>query len=242
MLLVSGHESGYTVEQHGNAIDAAVRAGVKLIVYTSHCGSDADNTATVCQDHYDTEQKLMRSGVGWTVLRIGMYADTLANALVPLALRTGKWFTCSDGGKVSLVDRDDCIACTAVALTRAGHENRIYNITGADVWSFRDVADLATEITGKRIDVINVCVEDFCDYLGSLGVSRAPTPATKRPFAWGFDDIVSFEKEMRNGKFAIKSADIRLLTGQAPKSFRSFMFEHAQPLRAAAANTDRMKA
>jgi NAD(P)H dehydrogenase (quinone) len=235
MLMISGHKVGYRVEQHSNAIDAAKRAGVKRIVYTSYYGSDADNTAMVCQDHYGTEQKLMSSGLAWTALRDGMYADTMANAAVPLALRTGQWFTCSDEGKVSFVDRNDCVTCAVVVLTTPGHENRTYNITGTDVWSFRDVAKLVTELTGKPIEIVNHSEADHYAYLAKLGIPKDSTQEfNKDGIAWSADDMVSFEREMRKGKFAIQSGDIRLITAAEPKSFRDFMTERTEQLRQAA--------
>ncbi len=236
MLMISGHKVGYRIAQHSNAIDGAVRAGVKRIVYTSYYGSTADNTALVCQDHYGTEQKLAASGIAWTALRDGMYAQTMADACMPSMVKTGLWVTCTQGGKVSFVDRDDCVDCAVAALLNPGHENHVYNITGTDLWSWRDVADLATEITGKQIEVRDVSDEDFNAFYRAMGIPQDSTSEFNVDgFAWSCDDMISFEREVRKGKFAIVSDDIKLLTGHEPKSFRSFIMDRADELRAAAA-------
>jgi uncharacterized protein YbjT (DUF2867 family) len=81
MLLISGHKVGWRIKQHGDAIEAAKRAGVSHIVDTSYFGSDAGNTAMVCIDHHGTESKLAEAGVPWTVLRDGMYASSIVALL-----------------------------------------------------------------------------------------------------------------------------------------------------------------
>ena len=110
MLLISGHKVGHRIKQHGNAISAAKRAGVQHIVYTSYFGSDAGNTAFVCIDHHGTENILTwkDSGLKYTILRDGMYADSIFNAAMPAAIATGKWRMCAGEGQVNLVDREDC--------------------------------------------------------------------------------------------------------------------------------------
>jgi len=107
MLLISGHKVGHRIKQHGNAIRAAKQAGVQRIVYTSYFGSDADNTALVCIDHHGTENILKGSGLEYTILRDGMYADSIFNAAMPAAIAAGKWHMCAGDGQVNLVDRED---------------------------------------------------------------------------------------------------------------------------------------
>lgn len=55
MFLISGYEVGHRIAQHNNAIDAALRSGVKHIIYTSYYGVDP-NEALVCVDHRATEE------------------------------------------------------------------------------------------------------------------------------------------------------------------------------------------
>lgn len=130
MLLISGHKVGHRIRQHGDAIEAAKLAGVRRIAYTSYFGSDEGNTALVCIDHHGTEQLLKASGLAYTILRDGMYGDSIFNAAMPAAIATGQWRMCAGDGKVNLVDRVDCVDSAVAVLTGSGHENRTYNIVG----------------------------------------------------------------------------------------------------------------
>ena len=55
---------------HKRAFDAAVKAGVNHIVYTSFIGADTETTP-VAQDHRLSEESLRASGAKWTILRNG---------------------------------------------------------------------------------------------------------------------------------------------------------------------------
>jgi NAD(P)H dehydrogenase (quinone) len=235
MLLISGHKVGYRVEQHSNAIDAARRAGVGHVVYTSFYGSTAENTALVCIDHHGTERKLAESGMAWTALRNGMYADSIVDAAFPAAVRSGRWITSAGEGKVSLIDRDDCVACAVAVLTTDGHENRVYDVTG-ELWSFPEMAQLASEISGVPIELVPVSDEALYAHLDAMGIPRgAQKEFDVDGYEWCSDDMVSYEREVRSGRFAIASDDVRALIGRDPKPFRAFATEHAERLRRIAA-------
>jgi NAD(P)H dehydrogenase (quinone) len=232
MLLISGHKVGHRVKQHGVAIEAARGAGIEHIVYTSYFGSTAENTALVCVDHHGTELKLEASGVPWTVLRNGMYANSIVDAAFPAALTTGRWLSSTHHGQVSLIDRDDCVACAVAVLTTDGHENCRYDITGTELWSFEDMARLASEVTGKSIEYTTVTDDELYLHLDAMGIPHsAETEFNVDGYAWCSDDMVSYEREVRAGSFAITSDDVRLLSGQAPKPFRAFVEERADWLR-----------
>ena len=48
---------------------------------------------------------------------------------------------------------------------------------------------------------------------------------------WCSDDMVSFERTIRLGQFAVISNDVCKLTGRAPRSLREFAVEHAAFLK-----------
>jgi NAD(P)H dehydrogenase (quinone) len=232
MLLISGHKVGHRIKQHGDAIEGAKQAGVKHIVYTSYFGSDAGNTALVCIDHHGTENLLKASGLNYTILRDGMYGDSIFNAAMPAAIATGKWHMCAGDGQVNLVDREDCVDGAVAVLTTRGHENKTYNLVGPELWSFPQMAALTAELTGRPVEVVQLSESQMYDFLDSVGIPRtAVNEFNVGGFEWCSDDMVSYERETRNGRFAVMSDDVRQLTGRSPKSFRSFCIERIDTLR-----------
>ena len=75
LLLVSAAATGETaLRQHRTAIDAARRAGVRRVVYTSHMGANPASAFAPMVDHAATEALLDDSGLAFTALRNGFYA------------------------------------------------------------------------------------------------------------------------------------------------------------------------
>ena len=79
LLLVSSPDvtPGVRPRQHGNAIIAAVEAGVGRAVYTS--GIHAQDGPGFLRDHGTTEDLLRDAGVPFTVLRNTFYEEVLVN-------------------------------------------------------------------------------------------------------------------------------------------------------------------
>ena len=70
LLLISSSEVGKRAAQHGNAIEAAKAARVKLIAYTSILHADT-NPMALAVEHRATEQMLRASGLPTVLLRNG---------------------------------------------------------------------------------------------------------------------------------------------------------------------------
>ena len=221
LLLISGVKVGHRIPQHTRAIEAARAAGIGRIVYTSYLGTGPENTALVNKDHYGTEQVLMRSGTDWTILHDGFYAESMLDVAAPQALRTGRWVSAAGEGRVSFVDRLDCVRAAVEALTGTGHENRVYEVTGEELWSFREVCELVSELAGTPIEWVPVTDEGLYAHFDALGVPREPlTEFNVGGYIFCSDDMVSFEHEMRRGRYEITAKHIRQLTGRPPRTFR----------------------
>src|SRR5262249_38230602 len=128
MLLISTLSVGRRATQHRNAIEAAVKAGVKHIAYTSSGGAHPDNPALVIRDHLETEDLLARSGVAFTILRDALYSEVPLMQIGPRALASGKWVGSAGDGKIGFVAKSDCVACATRVLTSRGHEGKTYEI------------------------------------------------------------------------------------------------------------------
>ena len=146
------------VELQQIAIDAAIAAGVEHIVYTSIV--DAENSVSpIAVWHRATEADLRESGVTWTALRNQWYADGLVNQAARMVADRRVMVLPDDPG-TAFVTRRDCAAAAAVALMTSGHENRVYEITGPALVRARDLAAIASEISGIEIEVIEAGPQD----------------------------------------------------------------------------------
>jgi len=225
MLLISTARVGTRVGQHRHAIEAAVRAGVGHIVYTSVVGAAASgNPALVKLDHRATEEILEGSGAAWTFLRDSQYAEAIAGAMVPGALAAGRIPDNGHDGHVAFVSRDDCVACAAAVLTQDGHENRAYDITGPERLTIPQALAMASEIAGRPILVEAVDDEAMYRHFDALGLPRhASDDVPDGPIPWCSSDMVTFGQSIREGYFDTITDHVARLTGREPKPLRAVM-------------------
>lgn len=138
--------------RHKIAFDAAVKAGVKYIVYTSFMGAGTSDSP-LSSDHFKSEEFLKASGAKWTALRNGLYAEFVVEMPALKMAATGKATVDPKEPKMAPVTREDCAAAAAGALTTPGHENKVYDITGPELIDTKGVAKLVSEVTGKPVQV-----------------------------------------------------------------------------------------
>jgi len=236
MLLISATRVGARVAQHKAAIDAAAKAGVKHIVYTSFIGiDDPANPAEVCHDHRETERLIRQSPCAFTCLRDAHYADAMILMAGPQVMASGQWLANAGEGREAMVWREDCIASAVAVLTGANHEGQTYNITGPDLQTFEQVAQILGQITGIPIAYTSVSDEDQYAIFDALGIPRRPVDDQSiHGIPWNSDDMVSFGQAIREGFLEIRSDDVQRLTGQPARSVRQMIAENVEMLRAAA--------
>lgn len=161
-------------------------------------------------DHYGTEQALEQSGLGWTVLRNGWYQENLLHSL-PQVIASGKWFSAAGDGKVAHVAREDAAYAAAAALAAEPNGNARYDITGPALLTTREIARLASEATGKPIEVVDVTDEQLAQGMIAAGMPPFLAPV-----------YASFDTNTRAGNIAIAPGAVQALTGRAPRSLQAF--------------------
>ena len=235
MLLISGTRVGARVAQHKAAIDAAAAAGVRHIAYTSFIGiDDPANPAEVRHDHAETEALIRASGMAWTMLRDAHYADAMILMAGPQVMQSGQWVSNAGEGLEAMVWRDDCIASAAAVLTGEGHEGKVYNVTGPELQTFREVAALMAEITGRPVEYVSTTDEQQYAMFDALGIPRRPVDdQTVAGIPWNSDDMVTFGKAIREGFLQLCTDDVERLTGQKARSVRQMIEDNAEMLRGA---------
>lgn len=209
---------GKRLRQHKAAIEAAKKAGVKHVVYTSMPKPEPGSPIPFAPDHYGTEQALAESGLGWTVLRNSWYQENLFHSL-PQVLASGKWFSAAGDGKVAHVSREDAAYAAAAALAAEPSGNARYDITGTELLTTAEIAKLASEATGKPIEIVSVTDEQL-----TQGMIAAGVPASFAPI------LASFDTNTRVGNAAIATDAVQKLTGRVPRSLKQFFAANKEAL------------
>jgi len=160
LLLVSSSDPGADhVSLHRSAIDAATAARVGRILYTSHQGAALDSPFSPARGHAATEQLLAQSGIAWTSLRNGFYTHSLAWLAGPWQ-ETGL-ITVPADGPVSWTAREDLAEAAALILASDGDYDGPTTLTAAAAPTFSEIAGIASELTGRKIECVVVDSEEW---------------------------------------------------------------------------------
>lgn len=216
LLLISTDAVGRRGPQHRAAIEAAREAGVRHVAYTSFLNPVAENPAVVTPDHRETEEALRESGLGWTALRNGLYAEYQVPGGAQ-AIATGRLFHNNGDGGAAYVSREDCAAAAAAVLTGEvdEHEGKAYDITGPEPLGQDEVAALLGEVSGRTVETVAVDDEAFVEGLTASGM---PEPAARA--------VASFGRAIREGYLGEASGAVEKLTGRLPRSLREVFEAH----------------
>ncbi|MGN6759926.1 MAG: SDR family oxidoreductase [Leifsonia sp.] len=201
LLLVSGSEVGQRLQQHRNAIDAAVRAGVGRVVYTS-ASKATDTDLVVAPEHAETERLLAASGLPVTVLRNNWYTENYLGTL-DTAAATGEIVGSAGEGRVASATRADYAEAAAVVLTTPGHEGAVYELSGDTAWTFADLAEVASELLGREVVYRPVSPEEHGSILTDVGLDAGTA---------GF--VVALDGNIRDGALAEATPTLRELIGR----------------------------
>lgn len=217
LLLISTDAIGSRVDQHKNAIDAAVKAGVKHILYTSLPQPDK-SPGIIAFEHNETEKLIRASGLQYTILRNNLYADNFLQS-APTAIAMGALIGTSGSGTTAYVTRQDCADTAAGALASAETENSVIDVTGPESVGYAKVAAVLSEISNKKIPYVDMTEADFKTALMKSGL----------PETWA-DVYVAFDLSSRQGALAATTNAVEKYAGHKPQSLQVFLQENKSAL------------
>lgn len=173
LYFVSGSDVVKRGAQHKNVVKAAKECGVKHVVYTSFQRTNetaSSPIAMVARVHLDTEQMLKESGMAYTILKHTLYLDMLPLFMGDKVLQSGTIFLPAGEGKVSYALRKDLAEAAANILHSNGHENKIYEFSASTSISFKEIAAVLTDLSGKTIKYVSPSQEEFQQAMSNAGV------------------------------------------------------------------------
>jgi uncharacterized protein YbjT (DUF2867 family) len=218
LYLVSAAEAEDRVQQHLDAVDAAVAAGVERIVYTSFLGARHDAAFTLVRQHAATEDRIRAAGVRHTFLRHSMYADfvpffaTPENGGAVIAAPAGE-------GRTSFVSRDDLADVGAAVLLRndTDLDGQALEVTGPEALTMAEAAAVLTEVTGIPTEYRPQTVEEAW--------------ATRRPSGhpdWEVEGWVTSYLAIAAGELATVTDVVPRLTGHPALTVAEHLRRHPE--------------
>ena len=175
LLLVSSNEIGQRTAQHRNVIEAAKKAGVQWIVYTSLLHAETSAIKSLAVEHLATEADLKASGVPFTLLRNGWYTENYTVSVAG-AVAGGAFLGSAGDGKISSAARADYAEAAAIVLTSGGHRGKIYELAGDQAYTLSDLAAEISRQTGKTIPYKNL---SEAEYAAALVAKGFPAPVAQ---------------------------------------------------------------
>ena len=167
-LLSSPHRDA--IKWHRNAIDAARRTEVELLVRSSIIGADRDSEAEFINAHTVCDRYLEDSGLPYAIVRPNLFLQNVPQSTIPSIDSSATFYVDAGQARISMVDTRDVAAVTAVVLTEPGHEGGHYDVTGPEALSYADVAAKLTRSLGRPITYVDAPDD-------AVAATRAAAPA-----------------------------------------------------------------
>jgi NAD(P)H dehydrogenase (quinone) len=209
-------EPGKRGAQNIAAIDAAVKAGVKHIVFMSAVGTRQEEEPARGASYWHGEQHLIAKAPAWTILRMNFYAEAFVQ-LAQAAMNQGVMPGLAEN-RAAFVAREDVAAAAAGILIGEGHAGAIYSATGPERVSGAERAEIVAKITGKPI-AFRVITEE--QLRGALIKASLPPGAV--------NIVVSIQASFASGAFDILTGDVERLGGRPPKTLREVLAVALKP-------------
>ncbi|ARK29839.1 SDR family oxidoreductase [Halalkalibacter krulwichiae] len=200
LLMISADGDNETrIRQHGDAVAAAERAGVKFIAYTSIANAK-ESTNFLSPTHKATEEMILNTGIAYSFLRNNWYLENEASS-IQAVLAGAPWVTSAENGKVGWALQQDYAEAAATVLA-GGHENTIYELSGK-LLTQDELASALSAVLGKDVPVERVTDTAYGDIMKAAGVPDFLIPM-----------LVNIQKDIREGTLEIESNDFEKLLGR----------------------------
>jgi NAD(P)H dehydrogenase (quinone) len=194
VLMISGNAVGQRERQHSAVIEAAKKAGVSYLAYTSVLNAQASKLA-LATEHVLTENLLAKSGLNYDVLRMPWYSENYTGALAP-AIEHGAIYGATGDGRLSTASRAD-LAGGAVGALLNSPGGKVYELAGDQSWSMPEFAAEVGRLAGKPVQYVNQSESDYARTLEGAGL---PPPAAaflaSTSYLAGFGELYSESKDL----------------------------------------------
>lgn len=194
---------------------AALEQGVGAIVNMSQISARRIAKSHAAQNHWIAERLLDRSGIPVTHLRPTFFAEWLM--YVSESIREKNMFPLpfGDARYAPIAAEDQGRVIAAILNDSAEHAGKIYPLYGPKELTQYEVADLLTQVLGRRITYVPVEIDAFREIWNEMGYS---------PYIQ--QHISAVAQDCRDGVFSGTNDLVEKLTGQKPMPMLDYIVKN----------------
>ncbi|WP_372814156.1 SDR family oxidoreductase [Paenibacillus sp.] len=201
ILIISADGDNDTrIRQHTNAVEAAARAKVGFIAYTSIANA-SESKNLMAPPHQAAEKAILKTGIPYAFLRNNWYLENEISSIQGV-LAGAPWVTSAGSGKVGWALQQDYADAAATVLTGNGHENKTYELSGKPLTQEQLVSALSS-VLDKEVPVQQVDDAAYADIMKNVGVPDFVIPI-----------LVGIQQGIREGTLDVESTDFEKLLGR----------------------------
>jgi len=201
LLIISADGDNETrIRQHTNAVEAAARAKVDFIAYTSIANA-AESKNLMAPPHQATEKAILETGIPYSFLRNNWYLENEIPSIQGV-LAGAPWVTSAGSGKTGWALRQDYAEAAAAVLAGNGHENTTYELSGR-LLTQEELAAALGKVLGKEVPVQQVDDAAYADIMKKAGVPDFVIPI-----------LVGIQQSIREGTLEVESNDFEKVLGR----------------------------
>jgi uncharacterized protein YbjT (DUF2867 family) len=201
--------------QELNVVASAARARVGHIVKATSKAS-ADSPIARRRGQTEIEAGLAASGLPHTLLRSNAYMQNVL-ALAPAITATGGFGSAAGKGRAGMVDARDVAAVAAqIAATPAPHAGKIYWLTGPELISNYDLAEVLSKLLGRTITYTELNLDENKNAMIQAGVPAPIAEMNAQAFALNAEGDAEWVTD-----------DVATILGRPARSFEQFAADHA---------------
>ena len=171
--LAQGDFSDFDLYLADNFARAARKNGVKKIIYLSSLIPEGENLSNHLKSRLEVEGVLSQFGNSVTVLRSGLIVGENGSSfrILEKLVKRLPAFVCPAWtlSQTQPIDLEDVLESIEYCLSEE-HANKIYDIGGPDIITYKKMLELTSDVLGKRRPIINIPF--FSPELSKLWVSK----------------------------------------------------------------------
>lgn len=158
------------------------------------------------------EQIIIQSGLKWTIVRASWFCQNFSESYLLDPIQAG--FVSLPAGKVKepFIDAEDIADVVVASLTKEGHHNKLYEVTGPRLLTFREAIAEISHATNRPIEYNELSVADYAAMLKDYQVPNEVIGLVSYLFS-----------EVLDGRNESITSGVEDALGRKPKDFTQYV-------------------